>query len=117
VLRASAAHDPLSSKGEWQLVRPRSSQLADFQRALILYAGNLQPKTNDSQLQADEQLLAATVMLVSGLAPSGGTSGADDAGPATGPFIGVSSRSKHNAVITYYGIDQHDQWIFTPLFK
>lgn len=117
VLRASAARDPLSSNGEWQLVRPRSSRLADFQRALMLYAGNVQPQTNDPQLKGDERFLAPTVVLVTGLTPSSSTTSDDDAGAATGPFIGVSSRSKHNAVINYYGIDQHDQWVFTPLFK
>jgi hypothetical protein len=25
--------------------------------------------------------------------------------------------SKNKSVINYYGIDQHDGWIFTPLFR
>ena len=35
----------------------------------------------------------------------------------SGPFLGVASRSQRNSVITYYGIDRHDQWIFTPIFR
>ncbi len=37
ILRASAARNPLSDSGEWKLVRPRSSQLADFQRSVMLF--------------------------------------------------------------------------------
>jgi hypothetical protein len=54
VARIGCARSTFPS-GEWQLVRPRSSRLADFQRALILYAGNAQPKTTDPQLSADER--------------------------------------------------------------
>ena len=49
ILRPSAARDPLSESGEWRLIRPRSSELADFQRAVILYAGNVLPVSNDRQ--------------------------------------------------------------------
>jgi len=38
-------------------------------------------------------------------------------GNSSGPFIGVSSQSKTNSVLLYYGIDHHDGWIFTPLFR
>jgi len=43
--------------------------------------------------------------------------GEDDSASSSGPFLGVTSRSQRNSVITYYGIDRHDQWIFTPLFR
>jgi hypothetical protein len=33
------------------------------------------------------------------------------------PFIGVASQSKSNAVIAYYGIENHSKWIFTPLWR
>jgi hypothetical protein len=36
---------------------------------------------------------------------------------ATGPFVGVASRSRRDSVLTYYGIETHDGWIFTPLFR
>jgi hypothetical protein len=29
----------------------------------------------------------------------------------------VASRSQRNSVIYYFGIDRHDYWIFTPLFR
>jgi len=49
----------------------------------------------------------------SGSAPGGD----DNSANSSGPFIGVASRSQRNSVMTYYGIDRHDGWIFTPLFK
>ena len=58
----SAAHDPLSESGEWRLVRPRSTQLADFQRSVMLFAGNVRPPTNDPQLKRVEQLMAPPVI-------------------------------------------------------
>ena len=116
VLRASAARDPLSSSGEWRFIRPHSAAMADFVRRIMLYSENVRPITYDPQLKQVEILLAPPVLPVSGL--SGSISSGDDIlDSSTGPFIGVSSRSKQNSVITYYGIDQHNQWVFTPLFR
>ena len=115
ILRPSAARDPLSNSGEWRLIRPRSSALADFQRSLMLYTQNFRPVTNDPQLKAVEQLMAPPVLPTLGI-PTSGVSSADDA-DATTPFIGAASRSNSRSVIYYYGIDKHDGWIFTPLFR
>lgn len=115
ILRPSAAHDPLSESGEWRLIRPRSSELADFQRAVILFAGNVRPVSSDTQLQALEQFTASAVMPTLGLTSTGPSSSGGDS--STGPFIGAASRSRRDSVIQYYGIDRHDGWIFTPLFR
>ena len=115
VLRASAARDPLSESGEWRLVRPRSMQLTDFQRSVMLFAGNVRPPTNDPQLKLVEVLMAPPVLPTLGIESTSSSSSGDDS--STGPFIGVSTSSKNNSVITYYGIDRHDGWIFTPLFR
>jgi type II secretory pathway pseudopilin PulG len=115
ILRPSAAHDPLSDSGEWRLIRPRSSELGDFQRALILFAGNVRPITNDRQLQQVEQLMAPTVLPTLGITSTGPTSAAG--GSSSGPFIGAASSSKRESIIQYYGIDRHEAWIFTPLFR
>jgi len=118
VLRASAARDPLSTTGEWRTVRPRSQELIEFQRAVIVYAGSiLPPKTNGqiSQLQqfAVPQLTSVLDTGSSRTAPGGEDTSAD----SSGPFVGVTSRSRSNSILYYYGIDRHDQWIFTPLFR
>ncbi len=115
ILRASAALDPLSDSGEWKLVRPRSSQLADFQRSVMLFAENVRPATNDPQLKRVELLMAPPVLPTIDIASTGVSSAGDD--NSTGPFIGVASGGKGNSVINYYGIDRHDGWIFTPLFR
>lgn len=115
ILRASAARDPLAESGEWKLVRPRSAQLADFQRSVMLFAENVKPITRDPQLQQQEQYMAPPVLPTLGIASSGLSSSSDDS--ASGPFIGVSSGSKNSSVLNYYGIDRHDGWIFTPLFR
>ena len=115
ILRASAARNPLSDSGEWSLVQPRSSKLSNFQRDIMLFAGNVRPPTNDPQLKADETLMAPPVLPTLGLASTGESSGSDE--NSSGPFIGVSVGSKGNSVINYYGIDRHDGWTFTPLFR
>jgi type II secretory pathway pseudopilin PulG len=115
ILRASAARDPLSESGEWNLVRPRSSQLTDFSRSLMLYAENVRPATNDPQLKEVELLMAPPVLPTIDIASTVSSSTGDD--NSSGPFIGVASGSKSKSVINYYGIDRHDGWIFTPLFR
>lgn len=115
ILRASAAHDPLSQTGEWRLVRPHSSEITDFVRDVMLYSGNVRPPTTDRQLQQVELLMAPPVIGGAGLSTSKGVSGLS--GNSSGPFIGVSSDSGLDAVLTYYGIDRHDRWVFTPLFR
>lgn len=117
ILRASAAHDPLSSTGEWRLVKPHSPEIIDFVRDLMIYAGNVRPATTDPQLRTVEILMAPAVLSVSGLSSRTGASGSGLSGASSGPFIGVSSSSEHDAVITYYGIDRHNYWVFTPLFR
>jgi hypothetical protein len=115
ILRASAARDPLSDSGEWRLVRPRSSQLSDFTQSIMLFAENVRPTTHDPELARVEQFMAPPVLPTLGIASSGRSSASDDS--ATGPFIGVTTASKNKSVINYYGIDRHDGWIFTPLFR
>ena len=115
ILRASAARDPLSGSGEWNLIQPRSSQLADFTRAVMLFAENIRPPTNDPQLKQVELLMAPAVLPSNDNPSSGPSSGGND--NSSGPFIGVVSASKNKSVINYYGIDRHDGWIFTPLFR
>jgi len=115
ILRPSAARDPLSESGEWRLIRPRSPELADFQRAIILFAGNVRPVSNDRQLQQLEQFTAPTVLPTLGLTSPGATSSVDN--NSSGPFIGAASRSRQDSIIQYYGIGRHESWIFTPLFR
>jgi type II secretory pathway pseudopilin PulG len=118
ILRASAARDPLTIEGEWRFIRPRSEALIDFQQSVMFYAGNALPPPRDQQMAQLQQfavpVLTSLVNLGRPSQPSQSSSAGDD---FSGPFVGVASRSRRSSVLTYYGIEQHDQWIFTPLFR
>lgn len=118
ILRASAARDPLSLEGEWRFIHPRTEALVDFQQAVMAYAGTVVPRPRDPQM-AQLQLFAVpqiTSVLNTGTTSktSSSSSAADD---SSGPFVGVASRSRRSSVLTFYGIENHDEWIFTPLFR
>lgn len=118
ILRASAARDPLTIEGEWRFILPRSEALVDFQQSLMFYAGNMLPAPRQQEMAQLQQFavprVIPTVNLGSVPSSSSTSSATDD---ATGPFVGVASRSRRDSVLTYYGIERHDQWIFTPLFR
>jgi type II secretory pathway pseudopilin PulG len=118
VLRASAARDPLSSSGEWRLIKAQDREFPEFIRALVLYTNGRQPST----MTTDNRMKTAVpnVPVVSNVldldeeeAPGGEITSSS----SSGPFVGVASRSRRASVITYYGIERHDKWVFTPLFK
>jgi type II secretory pathway pseudopilin PulG len=113
ILRAEAAVDPLSSSGEWRLVGPTSQDFVGFVQAVTVYAGGAPPVTRGVLAQFVPQLTNVLNTGSTETAPGG----EDSAENTNGPFLGVASRSQRNSVITYYGIDRHDQWIFTPLFR
>jgi hypothetical protein len=118
ILRPSAAHDPLTLEGEWRFILPRTEALIDFQQSVMFYAGNVLPPTHDPQIAQLQQFAVPQITSVTNLgekSPQRSSSSVDD--DATGPFVGVSSRSHRESVLTYYGIEHHDQWIFTPLFR
>lgn len=118
ILRASASRDPLSSSGEWRLIRARSPELIDFQQSVMAYAGNFVPTPTDRQLAALQQLAVPQLVNVLNTGTSESVSATDESSDSyTGPFVGVVSRSRANSVIHFYDIDRHDKWIFTPLFR
>jgi type II secretory pathway pseudopilin PulG len=117
VLRASAARDPLSTSGEWRTVKPNDPAFLRFVRDITEYANGRTPNpTSDPALQGIP--LPRLTGLVIGLdSDRGDESGEDNSMSSNGPFIGVASRSRRDSVVTYYGIDHHDGWIFTPFYR
>lgn len=126
ILRPSAAIDPLSSTGEWKTIQSGETKtLNEFQRKLVSYTGsntftnpisNTNPRAN--------QILNAIAGQIIGVAIDAETTedteapgGEDTSQNVDGPFIGVVTRSQRKSVISYYGIERHDRWIFTPLFR
>lgn len=118
VLRASAARDPLSESGEWRLIKTQDREFPEFMRALTLYTNGrpLASMSTDRTMQAFAPNIQLTNILDLGEeeeAPGGEITTIT----SKGPFVGVASRSQRQSVIAYYGIERHDKWVFTPLFK
>lgn len=118
ILRASAARDPLSSSGEWGFVRPQSLKLIDFERSIITYSGSFLPTPRDAQIAQLQAFMAPPLSgIIATDSSTSSSSGDEESEDASGPFIGVTSRSRRKSVLHYYGIQQHNQWVFTPLFR
>lgn len=116
VLRREASRDPLSSSGEWRLVRQNDRVYVDFSLAVTRYNGGtappqvLYPAFQNLRLQAAGGLID----LKKEEKPPGGE---DNEPNGSGPFIGVVSRSRRKSVLAYYGIERHDRWVFTPAYR
>lgn len=118
VLRASAARDPLSSNGEWRTVKPTDPAFVRFVRDITEYAEGKTPNpTSDPALQGVP--LPRLASLVTGLDSDRDDErgGEDESMSSSGPFVGVASRSRRDSIVTYYGIDHHDGWVFTPFYR
>ena len=118
ILRASAARDPLTIEGEWRYILPRANSLIDFQQSVMFYSGNILPPVSDPQMAQLQQFAVPQLTSITNLGSvSDGRSSSSVDDDASGPFVGVASRSRRDSVLTYYGIERHEQWIFTPLFR
>lgn len=119
ILRPSAAHDPLTLEGEWRFIGPRTQGLIEFQQSLLFYTDGFVPVPRNDPQMAQLQGFAVppigTAIKFDERPKSESSSSLDDV--SSGPFVGVASRSRKESVLTYYGIERHDQWIFTPLFR
>ncbi|HEX8128027.1 MAG TPA: type II secretion system protein [Pyrinomonadaceae bacterium] len=125
ILRREAARDPLNNDGEWKLIRPDDRAFLDFKQNVLKYNGGIPPATS-ARYKAFE---------AAGAIGGGGILGLDsdkdddrndadarcdlDTSPneTATPFIGVASRSRCPSVTTYYGIERHDGWVFTPVYR
>jgi type II secretory pathway pseudopilin PulG len=118
ILRPSAARDPLTKEGEWRFVHPRTQALVEFQQSILFYTGSFLPPPRDAQLARLQQFAVPPItnLVNLGTKPSSESSSSID-DDSSGPFVGVASRSRKESVLTYYGIEREDQWIFTPLFR
>jgi hypothetical protein len=84
----------------------------------MLYAGNFVPQPQQTQILQLQQFAVPQIVGALGTETEIPTvSESDVSEDSTGPFVGVSSRSRNASVLHYYGIERHNQWIFTPLFR
>lgn len=120
VLRESASHDPLSKTGEWKTIKVNDPALVTFIRDLTKYTDGRPPNaTTDrdpTMTSLAGQLPRVTNILDVDSGGSGRSDGDDDSSNSNGPFIGVASRSQRDSIVTYYGVDHHDGWVFTPFY-
>lgn len=119
ILRESAAIDPLSEDGKWNLVP--INKVKNFARRVQSYNNGLLPSSETLPQNIGNQvgILITNVDLNS---EDDTSAAADDTDEETfdnsnTPFIGVVSQSKSKSVIAYYGIENHSKWVFTPLFR
>jgi type II secretory pathway pseudopilin PulG len=119
VLRASAARDPLTESGEWRLVKVNDRAFLNFIQELTKYANGRLPQSgdNDPVMKQVEGTFPRLTGILDTEDGGGAPGGEDNTLTSKGPFIGVASRSQRESIITYYGIDRHDEWVFTPFFK
>lgn len=116
ILRPEAAIDPLSQDGEWRRIGPTSDDFRGFVQSLMEYSKGVAP-----QPRREFQSMAGLIPQLTNVLNTGSNQetspGQGTLEDTAGPFIGVASRSQRNSVITYYGIERHDEWIFTPMFR
>lgn len=117
ILRPSAAVDPLSEDGKWRLVKADLQSLGGFAKHVQDYNGGLLP-TNPSQTF---DRYAIVIVNSLDLGTDDDITAPDDVNTEVltenTPFIGVASQSRSTSVISYYGIENHSKWVFTPLFR
>ena len=116
ILRSEAARDPLSRDGEWRLIGATSTELGRFVQSLTIYSGGV-PPTPRQDFAGLATLIPQVTNALDTQSEGTAPGGEDTSAGSSGAFLGVASRSRRNSVITYYGIDRHDYWIFTPIFK
>jgi type II secretory pathway pseudopilin PulG len=120
ILRQSAAIDPLSSTGEWKTIQSSEIKtINEFQRKLVNYTGSNTFSNPPSPNGIFDRIAGQVISAINtetdeDTEPPGGE---DTTQNVDGPFVAVMSRSQRKSVISYYGIERHDRWLFTPLFR
>lgn len=116
ILRPSAAVDPLSDDGKWRLIKPDPETLGSFAKRVQTYNNGMLPGNPHRFLDRFSLVIANSINTET----ASEIEEADDSFEVitdNQPFIGVASQSKSKSVLTYYGIENHSKWVFTPLFR
>ena len=120
ILRPSAAVDPLSEDGKWRLIKADIDSIGGFARRVQNYNGGLLPSNPNPNQFFDRYSIVLVNSLNTELDSDDEADDFDedfDVVTENQPFIGVASQSKSKSLISYYGIENHSKWIFTPLFR
>lgn len=117
ILRPSAIKDPLSLDGRWRLVGPEPDVLARFAKRVQAYNNGMLPTSQPPNIYNRYVSVLANVLNTETEAEMEEAEAEDTDLVTEGPFIGVASQSRAKSVVTYYGIENHSKWLFTPLFR
>lgn len=117
ILRASAAVDPLSEDGKWRLIGPTDKAFLNFGKRVQTYSNGLLPATPNKYLNRYAIQFANILNTESEDDLQAADESEYEVKTDNTQFIGVSSQSKLRSVITYYGIENHSKWVFTPMFR
>ena len=119
ILRASSAVDPLSADGKWRLIQPTSQAFLNFGRRVQSYNNGSLPTTPPPSQFFDRYAfsLVNTVNTESDEDLKKESEEEIEIKTEQAPFIGVASQSRSSSVISYYGVENHSKWVFTPLFR
>ena len=116
ILRASSVTDPLSLDGRWRLIEPDPDTIARFAKRVQVYNNGILPSSPVPRYYDRYTQVLANVLNTETRSEEDfdeeDTTVSDNV-----PFIGVASQSRARSVVTYYGIENHSKWIFTPLFR
>lgn len=116
ILRPSAAIDPLSEDGKWRLIKPEPQVIARFAKRVQDFNNGLLPGNPTPLL--DKYIVVIVNSINTNTDSDIGDVDEDyDVVTDNTPFIGVASQSKSKSVVSYYGLENHSKWIFTPLFR
>jgi type II secretory pathway pseudopilin PulG len=119
ILRPSAAIDPLSEDGKWRLIKPTSQAFIQFGKRVQVFNNGLLPSSPEPRQYFDQYALPLVNII--NTKTESDTEEADDTEiddvTDNTPFIGVASQSRSKSILSYYGIENHSKWIYTPLFR
>jgi len=118
ILRASATSDPLSPDGKWRLIPAEPDVIARFAKRVQAYNNGVLPSSPQPVQYYNRYTVSLANVLNTETEEENEDAETEDTSISTdGPFIGVASKSRSKSVLTYYGIENHSKWLFTPLFR
>ena len=119
ILRPSAAIDPLSEDGQWRLITPESQAFLNFGKRVQIYNNGVLPSSPQPTQVWDRYAVRFVNILNTGTESEIEEADDSEIDIATGnqPFVGVASQSRAKSVLSYYGIENHSKWVFTPMFR
>lgn len=118
ILRPSSTTDPLSLDGRWRLIQPEPDVIARFAKRVQAFNNGILPSSpQPTRLYDRYTVTLANVLNTETDAETEDEDEEDMSVSTEGPFIGVASQSRSKSVLTYYGVENHSKWLFTPLFR